>query len=522
MEAFQLEMIRRLIGMLAGYFDTPDQVVSAVQAALGEQAETRDDEETTDSSNTIVEQSRSPKKKTRSHSSELQEATLSRGYDNNLDGVLVDVERPTIRTENTVSNSNTISQRKKDRKISSTWDWNIKPDQVTDEASIRHAFPRTADLFAYHVLPATQHRLGLRASRKEIRLNMQSLLGSIAQEEFNGWVESLDKLLKGDRGMLARPNISLVNDSQLSPMTPAPSRSKLGIRNNDMPLRKNTIIKFEDAEGSGGILPDTQETLATVVRRNFSTEDRDLGSAVLGIEADSEIHTSRSQGNDSIDSSFGMPVLQLLWGTYSLTPNMCVNDHLEITETIMNNLQRRVPAEAIASGLGGQSKTRTKDELRSSIVLAFPKPGQFINFMRIKKDIEGSLVEQVIAEPQAFPELKSMPFVFAHILPHIRVAIESLFGSWSAVSALSGVQLWGSILEALKQRGLSEASVGAANIDCLQIDSLCNNCKFPEVTRRALLERIFRRLVFLHKDKFSELKATPVVKVWERKTGLVW
>lgn len=37
--------------------------------------------------------------------------------------------------------------------------------------------------------------------------------------------------------------------------------------------------------------------------------------------------------------------------------------------------------------------------------------------MRIKKDIEGSLVEWVIAEPQAFPELKAMPFVFARVLP---------------------------------------------------------------------------------------------------------
>ncbi|EMD85081.1 hypothetical protein COCHEDRAFT_1188718 [Bipolaris maydis C5] len=307
MEAFQPEMIRRLIGMLAEYFDTPDQAVSAVQAALGQRRKTPNDEETTDSSNTLVEQSLSPKKKRRNRSRKLQEATPS---------------RPKTPTENTVSNSNTVSQRQKDRKISSSWDWNIDPDTVTEEA-IQHAFPRTADLFAYHTLPTTQQMLGSRASRKEMLIDMQSLLDGLSQKEFQKWVESLDKLCKGNRGMLVRPELTQMNNGQLS--------------------------------------------------------------------------------------------------------------------------------------------------------------------------------------------------------RHIRVAIESLFGSWSAVSILSGVQVWRSILEALEQRGLSEqASVGAVNIDCLQIDSLCNNCKFPEVTRRALLERIFRRLVFLHKDKFPELKETPVVKVWERKTGLEW
>ncbi|EUC32827.1 hypothetical protein COCCADRAFT_37263 [Bipolaris zeicola 26-R-13] len=483
-EAFQPEMIRRLIGMLAGYFDTPDQVASAVQAALGERHKTPNDEGTLGSSNTIVEESRPLKNKRTNHSRGLQEATPSRSYDNNLNGALVDVERQTTPAENSFSNSNTISQRQKDRKISATWNWNIDPNEVTEEA-VQHAFPRTADL--------------------------------------------LDKLHKGNRGMLVRPELTLMNNGQFSRVTPAPSQSTLDIRNNGIPSHRNTIIKFEDTEDSVGE-PNIQEapiTKATtqaivVTRRRLLTEDRDLGSAVPGIEADAETRTSRSQSNDNIDRSFGMPVLQLLWGTDSLTPEMCVNDYLQITETIMNNLQRRIAAEAIASGLGGQSKTRTKDELRSSIVQAFPKSGQFVNFMRIKKDIEGSLVEWVIAEPQAFPELKAMPFVFARVLPHTRVVIESLFGSWSAVSTLSGVQVWGSILEALKQRGLSEASVGAANIDCLQIDSLCNNCKFPEVTRRALLERIFRRVVFLHKDKFPELKTTPVVKVWERKTGLEW
>ncbi|KAF5850415.1 hypothetical protein GGP41_002645 [Bipolaris sorokiniana] len=227
-EAFQPEMIRRLTGMLAGYFDTPGQVVSAVQVALGERHETQNNEETMDSSNIIVEQSRSPKKKRRSHSRKLQDATPSRDYDNNLDGVFVDVECPTTPAENTVSNFSTVSQRQKDKKISSTWDWNIDPDEVTEEA-IQHAFPRTADLFAYHTLPTTQQMLGPTASRKEMRLDMRSLLNGMSQEEFQKWVESLDKLRKGNRGMLVRPEFTLMNNGQLSRVTSAPGQSTLVI-----------------------------------------------------------------------------------------------------------------------------------------------------------------------------------------------------------------------------------------------------------------------------------------------------
>lgn len=306
-EAFQPEMIRRLIGMLAGYFDTPDQVASAVQAALGERHKTPNDEGTLGSSNTIVEESRPLKNKRTNHSRGLQEATPSRSYDNNLNGALVDVERQTTPAENSFSNSNTISQRQKDRKISATWNWNIDPNEVTEEA-VQHAFPRTADLFAYHTLPTTQQMLGSKASRKEMRLDMQSLLDSISQAEFQKWVESLDKLHKGNRGMLVRPELTLMNNGQFSRVTPAPSQSTLDIRNNGIPSHRNTIIKFEDTEDSVGA-PNIQEapiTKATtqaivVTRRRLLTEDRDLGSAVPGIEADAETRTSRSQSNDNID-----------------------------------------------------------------------------------------------------------------------------------------------------------------------------------------------------------------------------
>jgi hypothetical protein len=101
----------------------------------------------------------------------------------------------------------------------------------------------------------------------------------------------------------------------------------------------------------------------------------------------------------------------------------------------MKNLQHRVPADAslsfslsrlsvtnktqliVASGLGGQNQPRTKAGLRGSIIQAFPKPGNPFKFMKVKGKLEASLVPWVIAEPKAFPELKAMPFIFAHIAP---------------------------------------------------------------------------------------------------------
>lgn len=69
------------------------------------------------------------------------------------------------------------------------------------------------------------------------------------------------------------------------------------------------------------------------------------------------------------------------------------------------------------SGLGGQNQLCTKEDQRSRIFKAFPKPGRPVSYMKIKKSIESALIHWVIAEPKAFPELKAMPFVFAHIVP---------------------------------------------------------------------------------------------------------
>ena len=93
--------------------------------------------------------------------------------------------------------------------------------------------------------------------------------------------------------------------------------------------------------------------------------------------------------------------------------------------------------------------------------------------MRRKKVIEASLVPWVIAEPSAFPELKAMPFVFAHTVPVIYLTIcqqrqrlarcvvsashvEPAFWLLAAVSMLNGSQMWEQILRAVQRRGIPE------------------------------------------------------------------
>lgn len=110
----------------------------------------------------------------------------------------------------------------KDRKISSKWLWDIKKADIADDA-VADTFSCTSDLFAYHALPIAKRKLGPDASKKQIRREVQSLLNGMPAGEFEKWVESLQKLLGGDREMLERPESHPPGDEQqLTRTTPAP------------------------------------------------------------------------------------------------------------------------------------------------------------------------------------------------------------------------------------------------------------------------------------------------------------
>ncbi|RYO45057.1 hypothetical protein AA0113_g10581 [Alternaria arborescens] len=384
----------------------------------------------------------------------------------------------------------------KDKKISSKWQWNIDETQLADD-DVADAFPRTSSLFAYHALPIAKRKLGSQASRKELRCEMQSLLDGMPPDEFEKWLGSLQKLLNGDREMLTRQDVATSSvDRQLSRATPAPVdlRMKARIDKKTKPgefgrLRGRAIhvendyeeafVKCETAERSVKVGENSQINHiaeATKVFRHLSTEEHELDRPLPRVEVAERQRVQHLKSSENIDSTFGMPVLSLLWGSDSLTATECMNDSTRITQTIMSNIKHRISAEVdyrhpivvitanppqrvVVSSLGGMNKTRTTSELQNAIALAFPKPGEHYGFMRIKKDIETALIPWVIAEPSAFPELKAMPFVFAHSVPSVPAVLNILFGSWSSVARLGGSELWDSILQALQTRGISEVGI---------------------------------------------------------------
>lgn len=204
----------------------------------------------------------------------------------------------------------------KDRRISTKWQWNINPDEYTDDV-LSELFTRTSDLFAYHALPIARQKLGSGASRKEIRCNMQTMFDNMHDSEYKKWFESLQKLLKGDRGMLDRTDPSDSDTKQQgSRETPAPidmrkrgrEVTKMNIEGVDDSLYKGNFIKRETAGSHYPVSKNAHETApknqiveTTVAIRHFSTEERDSGPPNTSVESHQQ-GPGYYQSNGNIDS----------------------------------------------------------------------------------------------------------------------------------------------------------------------------------------------------------------------------
>ena len=86
--------------------------------------------------------------------------------DNSMD---IDVPAPPL--EKTVPRPVRPMHKGKHGRISTKWQWNINPDEHTDDG-LNELFTRTSDLFAYHALPIARQKLDSGAARKEIRCDM--------------------------------------------------------------------------------------------------------------------------------------------------------------------------------------------------------------------------------------------------------------------------------------------------------------------------------------------------------------
>ncbi|KAH6866496.1 hypothetical protein BKA58DRAFT_460211, partial [Alternaria rosae] len=432
----------------------------------------------------------------------------------------------------------------KDRKISSKWLWDIKRADIAGDA-VADTFSRTSDLFAYHALPIAKRKLGPDASKKQIRCEMQSLIDGMPAGEFEKWVESLQKLLGGDREMLERPESHPSGDEQqLTRATPAPvdtpsvsrkttkntqgslSRPFIYAERLSTPSPERLVVKREivthPSGRSGAPYLDAQinsTSEATGASGRLSTDKRYSQPHVSGAEAEGGHAVRHSRGIIDLAPTIEVetPVAVLLWGTGIITALHC----MEVTRTIMNNLDRRISA-AVRSRYPTVTPQLIRIELEQAIIYAFPKPGPPFSFIDTLKNIEKQLIPWVVAKPNAFPELRAMPFVFDYMLTHIPVTVNLLFGSWSAVSMMTGHEVWDILMKILQRRGISEESAAGSDVNFEQVDSLCKAHKLPETTRRVVFERVLRKLAFSHKEKFTGIKATSVVKIWEEKTGLRW
>lgn len=253
--------------MLGAYFDTPDQVVAAAQTALGVQDHSNDDTRR-DLNNAATGESSPRKKRRRDKSLECGKTAPVQSKDTQREDALVVMDAPV--THNVTWTPDTAHHRRKDKKISSTWTWDVGSADCPEEVST--AFPRTADLFAYHALPIIKEKLGLKASRKELKLYMQSILDGLPQDEIAHWIYTLELLYSGDGTMLVRSTPSRTRDD-LPRMTPAPGKSRARA---DVDSSEKRSVKQEAIEGN--VLTKVDESPPPIVGTTATMREQNSGT----------------------------------------------------------------------------------------------------------------------------------------------------------------------------------------------------------------------------------------------------
>jgi len=362
-DIFRIEMIQRMASMVAGHLDTAAEVDSVLETMMTASARARGDGIGEDilghvTANLLQLKARAPEhstewlasgKATRKEDNSDEDVSLgdvseeepkffartkkrirrnkkeqrvrSTTPDDIADDVEVEVDLPAA------SNKHRIPKTK-DKKISSKWKWNIQATELEDE-DVAEAFPRTSDLFAYHALPITRRKIGSQVSRKETRCEMQILLDGMPQDEFEKWVESLQKLYNGDREMLVRQDVASSSvDRQITRATPAPvefrkktekntktpsgSSDRWKGRATDSEIAvEEAVVKLETVVGLSERTDDVSGTRVaetTAAFRQLSTEARDTSRPLSSVEAaDGQTH-SDPQSNGTFDSVSSLSV----------------------------------------------------------------------------------------------------------------------------------------------------------------------------------------------------------------------
>lgn len=271
------------------------------------------------------------KNKNKKHKSRRVRQEISPSHDV-AESVEKNVRRPNVKQKHAEPISCKSAKTEKDNKISSSWRWDIDPSKISPDA-ILECFVRPSDLFAYHALPIASSKLGREAQRKTVRSEIQSMMNGMPGDEYIKWVESFNKLCKGDMEMLLRPEQEAgLNNHQMTAPTPAPidtrfqttrdkphaqdlmSHSGVGgkIVSAQLPYQEhiksesqaNTAVAAEQVDFERRGDPIAQTTAAF---RQMSTEglDKDQCLSILGACGRNVHHTGVSADKVSWISVFG-------------------------------------------------------------------------------------------------------------------------------------------------------------------------------------------------------------------------
>ncbi|KAF2034550.1 hypothetical protein EK21DRAFT_85151 [Setomelanomma holmii] len=388
-EILHEEMIQRVAWMLAGYLDTSDKVEVGVRSVIEASAELHSklgddlreavaaslerqqsdpEHDLEDDMEHLTEKEPSPPPKKKRRQSKADNAR-ARPHDDV--GSAMDIDPPAQAHESSqaawlreVNNDN--------KKISASWRWDINPDDFSLE-SAPEVFKRASDLFAFHALPIARHMLDANATSKELRLQIQSMLADMPDSEFHKWAHSLQKLYEGDDNMLVRVEPEAVSGGRTRSMaTPAPidmrkrtsaSKSKAQRNANQSGSiieavrtanHRHPLVKIEASANAG--MTDAAQYISTAYAheaveatttafRHLSTEERDLGSSVVGLKGAEGIQATRNLNlirEGSLPQTDRIqcltPIVNLLFGAMPLDGQ----GRKKTVAVIMNNLKQRV------------------------------------------------------------------------------------------------------------------------------------------------------------------------------------
>ncbi|KAJ4370371.1 hypothetical protein N0V83_004889 [Neocucurbitaria cava] len=518
-DIFRAEMIHRITWMLSEYLDTPARVETSVQSIIAASARLHSDKIGSDVLGDVVAslnglRARVPVNSTeRLATNDVFRHVLSDDRSGTVNEASSDSEvehleqSPVIKKRkknrnrsehyetdefelNVIEPAPAPKNNKKKKKKKRESDDNSKlqeNDQRTDELSsedIHKYFKGANDVFAFHALPIAKKKLGENAKRKEIRHAMESILADMHDEEYGKWVESHQRLLAGDTGMLVRVEQDLTSHKGAATPAPIEARTPLG--------------KFLGS-----------------VKRNFSrrSEHRNRASALSPLDqpSKSEIKTDTSAS------------------TATTTAFM----H---SSTKDNSSPVSIGVQMIDGSMIVTTKEMLKGRLLGHDVPDFLRR----TAVKVRADMERKLVPWVVAKLSSFPELMAEPFIFVDMMPWVTCVLDIMCDPHMSMERGNNIAIKGKIFSALEERGLTRVryiKLRASNHADLfqdtrfgphgetiswQIGDLLGKSGRSNETRSGYLERILRRLAFTYRKEFPDLKSTLLVRTWERETGQTW